>query len=112
MVNPDDDVSALRVINTPRRGIGSTSVAKIEAFARDHSMSFLAAAQACVAEEGLGGETHGVCGGVQYVEAVDVGGVDGGHSPCEGVGFYVGAQDVALPFGQLLGVVEDGVGVA
>ena len=66
----------------------------------------------CVAEEGLGGETHGVCGGVQYVEAVDVGGVDGGHSPCEGVGFYVGAQDVALPFGQLLGVVEDGVGVA
>ena len=53
VVNPDDDVSALRVINTPRRGIGSTSVAKIEAFARDHSMSFLAAAQACVAEVGL-----------------------------------------------------------
>ena len=65
-----------------------------------------------VAEECLGGEAHGVGGGMQYVEAVDVGGVDGGHSPCEGVGFYVGAQDVALPFGQLLGVVEDGVGVA
>lgn len=53
IVNPDDDVAALRVINTPRRGIGTTSVEKIRAYASQHGMSFLAAAQACVAEAGL-----------------------------------------------------------
>ena len=53
VVNPSDDVSALRVVNTPRRGIGSTSVAKIQSYALMNGMSFLAACQACVAEEGL-----------------------------------------------------------
>ena len=53
VVNPADDVSALRVVNTPRRGIGSTSVAKIQSYALVNGMPFLAACQACVAEEGL-----------------------------------------------------------
>ena len=53
VVNPSDDVSALRVVNTPRRGIGSTSVTKIQSYALTHGMPFLAACQACVAEEGL-----------------------------------------------------------
>ena len=53
VVNPDDDVSALRVINTPRRGIGSTSIAKISAFAVQNGISFFSAAQACIAEQGL-----------------------------------------------------------
>ncbi len=53
VVNPDDDVSALRVINTPRRGIGTTSVQKIRAYASEHQLSFFAAAEACVAETGL-----------------------------------------------------------
>lgn len=53
VVNPDDDVSALRVINTPRRGIGTTSVRKIQSYAMEHGISFFAAAQSCVAETGL-----------------------------------------------------------
>lgn len=53
VVNPADDVSAQRVVNTPRRGIGSTSVGKIQSYALRHGMPFLAACQACVAEEGL-----------------------------------------------------------
>ncbi|MBR2682923.1 MAG: UvrD-helicase domain-containing protein [Atopobiaceae bacterium] len=53
VVNPDDDVSALRVINTPRRGIGTTSVRKIQSYAIEHGISFFAAAQSCVAETGL-----------------------------------------------------------
>ncbi|MBQ6649681.1 MAG: UvrD-helicase domain-containing protein [Atopobiaceae bacterium] len=53
VVNPDDDVSALRVINTTRRGIGSTSIAKISAFAVQNGISFFSAAQACIAEQGL-----------------------------------------------------------
>lgn len=34
VVNPDDDVSLMRIINTPRRGIGATSLEKIQAHAR------------------------------------------------------------------------------
>ena len=51
VVNPSDDVSARRVVNTPRRGIGSTSVAKVQTYALRHALPFLAACQACVAEE-------------------------------------------------------------
>ena len=53
VVNPDDDVSALRVVNTPRRGIGTTSVNRIRAYAAEEGISFFSAAEACVAEEGL-----------------------------------------------------------
>ncbi len=53
VVNPDDDVSALRVINTPRRGIGTTSINKIRSYASQHGVSFFAAAQMCVGETGM-----------------------------------------------------------
>ena len=53
VVNPEDDVSALRVVNTPRRGIGTTSVRKVQAYAAEYGLSFFAAAQLCVAETGL-----------------------------------------------------------
>ncbi len=53
VVNPDDDVSALRIVNTPRRGIGAASIQKIEAYAAQNGLSFFSAAQACVAEEGV-----------------------------------------------------------
>ena len=53
VVNPDDDVAARRVVNTPRRGIGTTSINKIAEYAASHGISFFSAAQACVAEAGL-----------------------------------------------------------
>ena len=53
VVNPDDDVSAERVVNTPRRGVGSTSIAKVRAYAASYGISFFSAAQACIAETGL-----------------------------------------------------------
>lgn len=53
VVNPDDNVSVLRVINTPRRGIGTTSIRKVQAYAAEYGISVFSAAQACVAETGL-----------------------------------------------------------
>lgn len=53
VVNPDDDVAALRVVNTPRRGIGSTSIGKIRAYAVENRISFFSACEACIAEQGL-----------------------------------------------------------
>ncbi len=43
LVNPDDDVSARRVINTPRRGIGDRTVEILAAHARREGIGLLAA---------------------------------------------------------------------
>ena len=53
VVNPDDDVAALRVVNTPRRGVGTTSIYKIRELAADEGISFFSACQMAIAETGL-----------------------------------------------------------
>ena len=53
VVNPDDDVAALRVVNTPRRGIGTTSINKIRQLAADEGISFFSACELAIAETGL-----------------------------------------------------------
>ncbi len=53
VLNPADDVSAHRIVNTPRRGIGAQSIAKIDNYAMTNGLSFFSAAQACVAESGV-----------------------------------------------------------
>lgn len=55
VVNPGDDVSALRVVNTPRRGVGTTSVRAVQAYAAEMGLSFLEAAASCAREPGIVG---------------------------------------------------------
>ena len=59
LVNPDDEVSWKRIVNTPKRGVGDTSVAKIEAYANRASLTFRdalrEAAVAGVSGKALGG---------------------------------------------------------
>ncbi|MDR1419857.1 MAG: UvrD-helicase domain-containing protein [Treponema sp.] len=43
IANPDDDVNLLRIINTPRRGIGKNSVARLSALARQNHGSIWSA---------------------------------------------------------------------
>ena len=50
VVNPADDIAAKRVINVPRRGIGKTSVERIEQFAREMGMPFLEAAELLIVD--------------------------------------------------------------
>ena len=47
--NAKDDLAVKRIINIPKRGIGATTINKIQAFADEHGMSFYDAAK--VAEE-------------------------------------------------------------
>ena len=53
IVNPADEMSLKRVINTPRRGIGSTSIGRIEDLARQNACSFFQACEIATAETGL-----------------------------------------------------------
>ena len=52
IVNPADEMSVKRVINTPRRGIGSTSIEKIEQLAAENGCSFFQACELACAETG------------------------------------------------------------
>jgi DNA helicase-2/ATP-dependent DNA helicase PcrA len=49
LVNPDDEVSWKRIVNTPRRGVGDTSIAKIDAYAHGAGLTFRAAAGEAIA---------------------------------------------------------------
>ena len=49
-VNPADDMSAQRVINVPKRGIGKTAVERINQFAREMGMTFLEGAELLIAD--------------------------------------------------------------
>ena len=45
VINPDDDMSFNRIVNEPKRGIGATSLEKLQAFANQNGWSLLEAAQ-------------------------------------------------------------------
>jgi len=47
-VNPADDVSFKRVINVPARGIGKTTVEKLEEYSIEHKVSLMTAAQKAI----------------------------------------------------------------
>jgi DNA helicase-2/ATP-dependent DNA helicase PcrA len=53
LVNPADDISLQRVINVPRRGIGSTSIERLQLYARQHGLGLFAALSTCDQAPGL-----------------------------------------------------------
>jgi len=71
LVNPQDLVSARRVINTPKRGIGETTVAALEAFTQREEVTFLEAARRVEEIDVLGQRAKGaVLGFVQVIDAL------------------------------------------
>src|SRR6476646_5186046 len=58
LVNPDDEVSWKRVVNTPRRGVGDTSIAKLDSYAQGAGVTFRTAAEHAVAA-GVAGKALG-----------------------------------------------------
>ncbi len=60
IVNPTDEVSVKRVLNVPRRGVGDSSIAKLDAWATAHGMSFSQALQNCRTAGVSGPATTGI----------------------------------------------------
>jgi ATP-dependent DNA helicase Rep len=55
LANPDDDAAFLRVVNTPRREIGPTTLEKLSAYAAERRVTLLAACDELGLEQHLGG---------------------------------------------------------
>jgi DNA helicase-2/ATP-dependent DNA helicase PcrA len=58
LVNPDDEVSWKRIVNTPRRGVGDTSVGKVDSYAKGAGITFREAAENAAAA-GVSGKALG-----------------------------------------------------
>lgn len=67
-VNPADDMAALRVVNTPRRGIGKTTVEKVQQMAAADGVSFMDAAELAIADDSLRAQTRKALG--EFVKVV------------------------------------------
>ncbi len=59
IANHDDDINLLRIINTPRRGIGRKAIEDISAVAKEHDCSLWTAIQALLAAEASDEEDDG-----------------------------------------------------
>src|SRR5262245_20567845 len=58
LVNPDDEVSWKRIVNVPKRGVGDTSLGKVEEYARTYELQFRDALRDCAAA-GVSGKALG-----------------------------------------------------
>lgn len=51
IINPSDDQAFIRIVNTPARGIGQTTLSRLESFAADNNISLYQAAKDCAKAE-------------------------------------------------------------
>ena len=68
VVNPGDEVSVKRALGVPKRGVGATSVAKMDAYAADAGLTFYEALRHC-GEAGVSGRSAAGIG--QFCTLVD-----------------------------------------
>ena len=59
-VNPADEVSVKRVLNVPRRGVGESSVGRLDAYARSHALTFIDALREAAAAGVTGKALKGI----------------------------------------------------
>ena len=75
VVNPGDEVSVKRVVNTPKRRVGAVSVGRVEALAAERGITFFEALRHCTDAGVTGGAVKGIadfCELVDEVAALDV----------------------------------------
>ena len=64
LVSPHDSISLLRIINTPARGIGRTTIEQIEQYALQHELSLWTALEQMLEEHAFPGPRRSRTGGI------------------------------------------------
>ncbi|MFT6293575.1 MAG: DNA helicase-2/ATP-dependent DNA helicase PcrA [Ilumatobacter sp.] len=81
VLNPADEVSMKRVLNTPKRGVGDASVDKLDAFSRSEDVSFVEALRRCD-EAGVSGKAlRGISSFVELLDGLTVTATDSSYGP-------------------------------
>jgi DNA helicase-2/ATP-dependent DNA helicase PcrA len=78
IVNPADEVSAKRIINVPKRGIGDTTIGRVDAYARAHALTFVEALRKA---DAAGVSPRAQRGIERFLEIIDALGSTDGNDP-------------------------------
>jgi DNA helicase II / ATP-dependent DNA helicase PcrA len=62
VVNPGDSIALLRVVNTPARGIGKTTMDQVDAYALDHKVTLWTAIEQLIEKKELGSRAEAALG--------------------------------------------------
>jgi DNA helicase-2/ATP-dependent DNA helicase PcrA len=71
VANPDDDTSLLRIVNTPRRGIGRKLLEKAASHATEHHCSIFSAIAALGHQKGLGLEEKSMAAAAEFTGLIE-----------------------------------------
>jgi DNA helicase-2/ATP-dependent DNA helicase PcrA len=70
VINPQDEVSVKRILNTPKRGIGDSTVGKLDAYASARGLSFMDALRRADAAGVTGTAVKGIAGFLELLDGV------------------------------------------